>query len=64
MGRLNTWPFLSNLFCIISLQILFCSYDNTTYASATPSVARVSSSYVELENSDSDIFDTFFATLN
>ena len=46
MGRLNTWPFLSSFFSIISLQNLFCSADNTTDANSTPSVARVSDIFV------------------
>ena len=44
---------------MISLQILFCLEDKTPYASSTPSVTRVSSSSVGVEDSHSDILVPF-----
>ena len=62
MGRLNTCPFRTSFFCIISLLILFWSDDNKPDGNSTPGVVLVSSSSVELEDSDShsDSFDFFF----
>ena len=54
MGRLNTCPFLTSFFCIISLLILFWSYASTPDANSAPGVVRVSSSSIELDDSDSD----------
>ena len=58
--RLNTWPFLTSFFCTIYLRILFCSDDKTLYANSALGVELASSSSVELESSDSNIFITFF----
>ena len=54
MGRLNTYPFLTSFFWIISLLILFWSDDSTPYANSAPGVVLVSSSSVELDDSDSN----------
>ena len=60
IGRLTTWPFHTNFFCIISLLILFCSDERTPDDNSAPSVDLVSSSSVELDDDDSDNLDTFF----
>ena len=60
MGKLKTCPFLTSFRCINSLRILFCSEDKTLDGSSAPSVALVSSSLVELDESEFDIFVIFF----
>ena len=63
MGRLNTCPFLTSFFCIISLLILFWSDDNTPNANSALGVVLVSSSSVELDDSDSDSDNFVFSFL-
>ena len=57
---MKTCPFLTSFHCLNSLRILFCSEDKTLDGSSAPSVALVSSSLVELDESELDIFVIFF----